>query len=132
MQRVHWPERDIDVVLYGTRGEVPVMHRGLKKPMLDAVAPGQMVVGYEVHTKLGLAQGDQVTLMGREFTVSKLHPQRGSTDDVTVLGRSQDGAGAAVAAEPGARHPGAGMPDARGIGSRRSARSWRQYCPARR
>jgi hypothetical protein len=84
MQRVHWPERDIDVVLYGTRGEVPVMHRGLKKPMLDAVAPGQMVVGYEVHTKLGLAQGDQVTLMGREFTVSKLHPQRGSTDDVTV------------------------------------------------
>lgn len=84
MKRIHWPERDIDIVLYGTRGEVPVMHRGLKKPMLDAVAPGQMVVGYEVHKKLGLAEGDKVTLMGREFTVSKAHPQRGSTDDVTV------------------------------------------------
>jgi hypothetical protein len=84
MKRVRWPERDIDVVLYGTRGEVPVMHRGLKKPLLDAVAPGQMVVGYDVQSRLGLKAGDQVTLMGREFTVSKVHPQRGSTDDVTV------------------------------------------------
>ena len=84
MKRVHWPERDMDIVLYGTRGEVPVMHRGLKKPMLDAVAPGQIVVGYEIHSQLRLAEGDAITLMDREFTVSKLHPQRGSTDDVTV------------------------------------------------
>ena len=84
MKRIHWPERDMDIVLYGTRGEVPVMHRGRKKPMLDAVAPGQIVVGYEVHSQLGLKEGDQITLMEREFTVSKLHPQRGSTDDVTV------------------------------------------------
>lgn len=84
IQRVRWPEREIDVVLYGTRGEVPIMHRGLKKPMLDAVAPGQMVVGYGIHTRLGLSAGDRVTFMGREFTVSKLHPERGSSDDVTV------------------------------------------------
>ena len=84
MKRVHWPERDSDIVLYGTRGEVPVMHRGLKKPMLDAVAPGQMVIGHDVHQKLSLSEGDRATLMGREFTVSKVHPQRGSTDDVTV------------------------------------------------
>jgi len=84
MKRIHWPERDIDVVLYGTRGEVPVMHRGLKKPMLDAVAPGQIVVGHDVQSRLGLKAGDKVTLMEREFTVSKVHPQRGSTDDVTV------------------------------------------------
>lgn len=84
MKRVHWPEHDIDVVLYGTRGEVPVMHRGLKKPMLDAVAPGQMVVGHDVHTRLKIKEGDHVTLMGREFTISKVHPQRGSADDVTV------------------------------------------------
>ena len=84
MKRVHWPERDMDIVLYGTRGEVPVMHRGRKKPMLDAVAPGQIVVGYEIHSQLGLKEGDTIQLMDREFTVSKLHPQRGSTDDVTV------------------------------------------------
>lgn len=84
MKRVHWPEREIDIVLYGTRGEVPVMHRGLKKPLLDAVAPGQMVIGHDVQAQLGLKSGDQVTLLGRDFTISKVHPQRGSTDDVTV------------------------------------------------
>ncbi len=92
-RRIHWDEADLDVILVGTRGEVPIMHRGLKKPMLDAVAPGKMVVGYEVHTKLGLSEGDTVTLMGREFTVSTLHPQRGSQDDMTVwidLGQAQE------------------------------------------
>ncbi len=83
-QRVHWDERDMDIILVGTRGEVPIMHRGLKKPLLDAVAPGKMVVGFEVHQKLGLSEADTVTLMGKEFTVSKLHPQRGSQDDTTV------------------------------------------------
>jgi hypothetical protein len=83
-RRIRWPERDIEIILYGTRGEVPIMHAGLKKPLLEAVAPGNMVLGYEVHRKLGLNAGDEVTLMGREFTVSRVHPQRGSTDDVTV------------------------------------------------
>lgn len=84
MKRVEWTEKEMDVILYGTRGEVPIMHRDLKKPLLDAVAPGNMVVGHTVHTKLGLAEGDTVEFMGREFTVSKLHPERGSTDDVTI------------------------------------------------
>lgn len=83
-KRIRWEERDLDVILHGTRGEVPIMHRGLKKPLLEAVAPGMMVVGYEIHQKLGLNVGDEVTLLGREFTVSTLHPERGSTDDVTI------------------------------------------------
>lgn len=83
-RRITWPEQDRDIILVGTRGEVPIMHRGLKKPMLEAVAPGKIVVGYDVHKDLGLTEGDVVTLMGREFEVSTLHPQRGSDDDVTV------------------------------------------------
>jgi ABC-type lipoprotein release transport system permease subunit len=83
-RRIHWDEQDMDIILVGTRGEVPIMHRDMKKPLLDAVAPGKMVVGYEIHTKLGLSEGHKVTLMGREFTVSTLHPQRGSQDDTTV------------------------------------------------
>jgi len=93
LKQVRWPETEIDVILYGTRGEVPLMHRDLKKPLLDAVAPGQMVVGYEIHQKLGLQAGDKVTFMEREFTVSKLHPERGSADDVTIwidLGQAQE------------------------------------------
>lgn len=83
-KRVNWPEKEIDVIIHGTRGEVPIMHRGLKKPMLDAVPPGTMVVGYQVHSKLGLKAEDKVTLLGKEFTVKTLHPERGSTDDVTI------------------------------------------------
>jgi putative ABC transport system permease protein len=83
-RRITWPEQERDVILVGTRGEVPIMHRGLKKPMLEAVAPGKIVVGYDIHKDLGLTEGDTVTLMGEEFTVSTLHPQRGSEDDVTV------------------------------------------------
>lgn len=92
MKQVRWPEREIDVVLYGTRGEVPLMHRDLKKPILDAVAPGQMVVGYEVARRLDLEVGQEVEFMGEDFQVSKLHPERGSADDVTVwidLGQAQ-------------------------------------------
>lgn len=84
MKQVKWPEQDLDVVLYGTRGEVPLMHRDLKKPILDAVAAGQMVVGHAIHQKLNLKVDQEVEFMGRTFRVSKLHPERGSSDDVTV------------------------------------------------
>lgn len=83
-KRVAWPEKEIDVIVQGTRGEVPIMHRGLKKPLLDAVPAGTMVVGYQIHSKLGLKAEDKVTLLGNEFTVKTLHPERGSSDDVTV------------------------------------------------
>lgn len=92
-RRVQWPEQDMEVVLYGTRGEVPIMHRSEKKPLLDAVAPGQMVVGADIHRKVGLKVGQSLEFMGRTFTVSKLHPERGSVDDVTVwidLGQAQE------------------------------------------
>lgn len=84
MKQVKWPEQDLDVVLYGTRGEVPLMHRDLKKPILDAVTAGQMVVGHSIHRKLNLKVDQEVEFMGRTFKVSKLHPERGSSDDVTL------------------------------------------------
>lgn len=92
-KRIRWEERDRDIILVGTRGEVPILHRGMKKPLLDEVVPGKMVVGYEIHKQLGLQSGDEVTLNERKFTVSKLHPERGSVDDVTVwinLGEAQE------------------------------------------
>lgn len=92
-KRVRWEEQDREVVVVGTRGEVPIQHRGLKKPLLDEVAAGKMVVGHEIHRDLNLSEGDTVQFQGREFTVSKLHPERGSVDDVTVwinLGEAQE------------------------------------------
>jgi len=92
-KRIHWEERNQDIIVVGTRGEVPFLHRGMKKPLLDEVAPGKMVMGHELAAQLGLKAGDKVTLKGQEFTISKVHDERGSSDDVTVwinLGEAQE------------------------------------------
>ncbi len=83
-KRVRWAEQEMDVVVNGTRGEIPIMHRALKQPMLDAVAPGQMVVGSIIQQKLKLELGQTVTLLGREFSISKIQPERGSIDDMSL------------------------------------------------
>ena len=93
MKKIYWPEQKLDLILYGTRGEIPIMHRSMKKPLLAAVAPGEIVLGHAIHTKLKVKVGDRLTLLGREFTVSRLHPERGSSDDVTAwidLGQAQE------------------------------------------
>ena len=83
-KRVHWTEKEIDVIVNGTKGEIPIMHRALKQPLLDAVAPGQMVVGATIQQKLKLELGRSITLLGREFTICKIQPERGSIDDMSL------------------------------------------------
>jgi hypothetical protein len=83
-QKIKWPERERTILLFGTRGEVPFLRPGPKGPILDAVATGTMVVGYELHRSLNLKVGDKATLLGREFTVSKCYPERGNKDDITI------------------------------------------------
>jgi hypothetical protein len=57
---------------------------GAKKPMVDPVAPGSIVLGYELHDSLGLKRGDRLTLLGREFTVGTCYAMRGNKDDITA------------------------------------------------
>jgi len=83
-QRVKWREKARTIFLIGARGEVPLLHRNPRKPIMQSIAPGTMIVGYELHTSLSLAAGDKVTLNGRTFTVGKLHPERGNKDDITI------------------------------------------------
>jgi len=84
IKKMTWTEKNIPVVLYGTRGEVPLLHRDPKKPLLDAVPPGRMIVGYELSRQFNLEPGQQVTFNGRDFTILKTHQQRGTTDDNTI------------------------------------------------
>lgn len=83
-QKLKWPETERTIILVGVRGEVPIAFADPKKPILEAVPPGSMVVGWELHRSLKLKSGDKVRLLGREFTVGKLHPERGTKDDITV------------------------------------------------
>ncbi len=83
-RRLTWPERNIEVVLVGTRGEIPILHRSEKQPLLAAVAPGDMVIGSEVQRQLNVQVEQTVTFLGREFILRKVNPERGTVDDVTV------------------------------------------------
>jgi putative ABC transport system permease protein len=87
-QEVEWPEHEqtlaTPIVVIRTRGQVPLMHRDAKKPIQEAVPPGTMVVGYRLARSLGLSEGEPATFMGREFTVGKVHPERGDKDDITI------------------------------------------------
>jgi hypothetical protein len=83
-QRVTWPERKRTIILEGVRGELPITDQKPKKPLLDLVPPGHMLVGHELHASMGLGRGEKVLLLGKEFTVQKLLPATGSKDDITV------------------------------------------------
>ena len=83
-QRVTWPEKKQTIILVGTRGEVPNLHKNPVKPLVQAVPPGTIVLGHELHRRLDLQVGETVQLMGRTFTVHKCHSERGNKDDVTA------------------------------------------------
>ncbi len=85
VRKVEWPEKKRTVILTGTRGEVPLVHRSdEKKPLQEQVPAGQMVVGFQLHKQLGLKKGEQVKFMGKDFTVASLNPERGTVDDSTL------------------------------------------------
>jgi ABC-type lipoprotein release transport system permease subunit len=89
--RVKWPETKRTIILVGTRGEIP--GSTARKPMVQAVPPTKIILGYELHDSLGLKAGDKLKLMGREFTVHQCYPMRGNKDDITAwveLGTAQE------------------------------------------
>jgi putative ABC transport system permease protein len=83
-QKIKWPERERTIILMGVRGEVPILRADPKKPILEAVPAGTMTVGWELHRSLKLQVGAIVRLLGKDFTVGKVHPERGTKDDITV------------------------------------------------
>lgn len=83
-KKIRWDEQEMTVVLMGTRGEVPLLHKDPKKPMLDAVPKGKMVVGFQIHQQRKLKKGDKVQLMGKEFEIIDTNKERGTVDDGTV------------------------------------------------
>jgi ABC-type lipoprotein release transport system permease subunit len=83
-QKIEWPEQKRKIILVGTRGEVPNLHKSLVKPMVQPVPPGTISLGYELHRSLEIKVGDNVELMGKQFTVHTCHKERGNKDDITA------------------------------------------------
>jgi ABC-type lipoprotein release transport system permease subunit len=83
-QPVEWPEKKTRIILVGTRGEVPNLHKSRVKPMVQPVPDGTVTLGYELHRRMGYRPGDRLTLMGKVFTVHACHTPRGNKDDITA------------------------------------------------
>lgn len=83
-EQARWPERDVDIHVIGTRGELAIVGADKKKPLRDLVPAGTVVLGYDLQKRLHLKQGDSVTFMGREFFVRKGDTPRGTFEDFTV------------------------------------------------
>lgn len=83
-QKIKWPEQQRTIILIGTRGEVPFLHRDPKEPILVAVPKGAAVVGYELAASLNLNEGAIIKLLGKSFKIEKLNEERGTKDDITI------------------------------------------------
>lgn len=92
-RRVTWPEHNLDIILSGTPGQVPVYHKrnfltadgtAYRDPILKPIPPGRLILGHNVARDLGLRPGDRTTLMGETFVVDRVNRAEGSTDDIAV------------------------------------------------
>ena len=83
-RKILWPEAKRHVLLVGIRGEVPLLYRAPKEPMMQAVPKGRVVVGYDIHTTLDLKAGDTIKVLGQSFVIETCYPERGSRDDISL------------------------------------------------
>ncbi len=92
-ERVTWPEQDLEIILTGTPGQVPVSHltrfltddgQAYRNPLVETVPEGALEIGHAVARDLGLRPGDTVTLMGEDFEIHRIHPPQGTHDDIMV------------------------------------------------
>ena len=83
-QKIQWPERRRNIILVGTRGEVPNLHQTPKEPLVQPVPYGSITLGYEIHRSMDIRVNDTVQLMGKTFTVNKCYEERGNKDDITA------------------------------------------------
>ena len=89
-EKIKWTERQRTALLVGTRGEVAVPGADSKKPLIQPVTPGNVIVGFELHNSLGIKPGDTLRLLGRDFHVQACPPERGTKDDITIWAHLKD------------------------------------------
>lgn len=92
-QRVRWPEQDLDILLCGTPGQLPVLGResfltadgrSYRNPIIPTIPAGQAHIGYGLAGQLGLSVGDRIEFMGRELRVVRILPQEGGVGDIAI------------------------------------------------
>ncbi len=82
--RVKWEEKDTEIILIGTRGEVPNQDKPYREPMVNPVSEGTIKLGYRLHRKLDLNEGEKIQLNGEQFIVDECFEERGNKDDISA------------------------------------------------
>ena len=84
-QKILWTERKRNIVLIGTHGEEPLKERSRRKrAIIKTIPDGKIDVGHELWNSLGLKTDQEVTLLGRKFTIRSCQSEQGSQDDISV------------------------------------------------
>jgi putative ABC transport system permease protein len=86
-KKMRW--RDRQVLLTGILPEI-VPPGKPKSPMSFTIEKGTIYVGHEVARGLGIKNGDQIDLFGKQFTVEKCLAESGSKDDIRIFGDLHD------------------------------------------
>ncbi len=92
-ERTTWPERDLDIILMGTPGQVPVAHltrfltedgEAYRNPIISPIPEGKIEIGHAIAREFGLRPGDTVTFMGEPFEIHRVNAAQGSEEDIMV------------------------------------------------
>ncbi len=82
-RRIDWRERQWTVMLVGV-GE-PLAGRPPPAALeLPVMPPGSVALGWELHRSLGVAEGDRLSILGREFVVERCLPEKGTKEDIAI------------------------------------------------
>jgi len=79
-RKITWGDRK--VLLMGYLPETPKAHEKAKKPMGFSIAPGTVYVGHNLG--IDRHEGDTLDILGKQFTIAKLLPERGTVEDITL------------------------------------------------
>ncbi len=97
-RRVQWPETKWTIIVVG-RALPTVPSRGENSPPpndvpaarhMEAISPGEVALGHELHHVLGMKQGDTIELFGRKMRVHKCLPREGNKDDIAIFMNLKD------------------------------------------
>ncbi|MBS3776521.1 MAG: ABC transporter permease [Bacteroidales bacterium] len=99
-EKIHWETGNTDIFLTGIEGQVPVYSKPAhltgddeyRSPIMERVREGKADLGGEIAESLNLRRGDKINIKGETFEVNRIHPKKGTKDDLSVwipLGRAQ-------------------------------------------
>lgn len=85
-QKITWQNRK--VLLVGYLPEATQSHLRQKSPMGYNIQPGTVLLGHELG--VGRQVGEVIDVMGRQFRIAHIFPEKGSKEDITIAMHLKD------------------------------------------